>query len=101
MACTFIKMSSIMPKYEAVGKQRQLSYQKRTERTATYHGIPGASAETHGVHAHAQTANAIVVALELADTLTAKNVPDLDSDLVDAIQTAQVNRVLTLHSKSS
>lgn len=65
----------------------------------TYHGVPGAGAETQRVIAHAETADSVVVALQCAHALAAQNVPDLDMRQHSAM--ASSIRSLTLHSKSS
>lgn len=48
----------------------------------TYHGIPRPSAQAHTIVADPQTTNAIFVAVEAADPITSKHIPNLDESLV-------------------
>lgn len=48
----------------------------------TYHRIPWPSAQAHTIVAHTQTTNAIFVAVEAADPITSKHIPNLDDSLV-------------------
>lgn len=110
----FITMPT--PSAVKIGNKTLVWRSRRLSRVVvTYHRIPRPGAQAHTIVAHSETTNTIFVAVEAADPITSKYIPNLVESMVSERATfgepsdsMELSRdvvlsgtALTLHSKSS